>query len=138
MTLSQFVWHAALGSTCLYGWLGGGRPERVSAAAFLVVALLNDAAYTGVWRHLQHTPLALDVTLLGVLLWIALGSDRWWPLAAVAFQLVAFVARLAPVIDPWTRPLAAYVGVIGWDYLTLGALVIGTTLEVRRGRLVTE
>ena len=122
----------ALFVSAAYAFCRGGRPERVTAAAFCATFLLNAATYRAAWHRFHAAPFLLDLLLLALLFTVALRSDRWWPLAAVAFQLVAVAARLAPLVDPWTRSLAAYVGVVGWDYLTLTSLAFGTALECGR------
>ena len=131
MQLSQLCWDVVLFLSAAYSLYRGGRSEKIAAVAFCLTFLANTLSYQSAWHHMHVLPILLDMLLVSLLLWIALRSDRWWPLAAVAFQLVAALARLAPVLDLGTRSLAAYVGVIGWDYMTLAALVAGTALEAR-------
>lgn len=130
-TFSQWLWDACLGGVVIYAWVRGGRPERFVAASLAAVDLTMVLLSAGIWHRFQLAPVMLDALLLAILFHQALTSNRWWPMAAAAFQVVAVSARIAPTVDPLTRSIAAYVGVVGWDYLTLSALVVGTVFEGR-------
>ena len=129
----QWVWFVSLAGTVIYAWVRGGRTERAIATCLLTLSSGVTLLSVPGWRSLQFIPTLLDLCFLSCVFYAALRSDRWWPMAATAFQLIALLVRVAPVIDPSTRELAAYIGMSGWDYLTLAALVVGTALEGRRG-----
>jgi hypothetical protein len=69
--------------------------------------------------------LPIDITVLGVLLWIVLRTRRRWPVVAAALQLLAvatyFVRPAYPIVGGWT-----YVTVqLLWSYLLLVAIGYG-------------
>jgi hypothetical protein len=70
--------------------------------------------------------LAVDAGFLAFLALLALRSDRFWPIWAAGFQLLAVITHCARLLDP---TLGAWVyitaGVI-WTYLVLFALTFGT------------
>lgn len=68
---------------------------------------------------------AIDIVALIALIWLTLKSDRFWPIWATAFHLLAVtihtVMMLAPQITPW----AFATGSVFWAYPMLLALAIG-------------
>ena len=96
--------------------------------------LLHDAR----WRHVKTGVVAVDFCFLSFLLWVALTSDRWWPLWMTAFQTIATLVVLLPAVATSIRPLAYFVNMVGWDCLTVAALALGTFLERRRTNYVAS
>jgi hypothetical protein len=113
-------------------WLGG-LPERLVAGAdllaWLATLLVQDRRD---WFHPQWGILAVDVVLLGFLVWLALTRDRGWLLFATAFQLLVVVTHLAIFADPGVRSLVYLRSLTIWSYLGLAALAIGARLAARR------
>jgi hypothetical protein len=135
-TFAQYAWYIALLSTTGFAFVSGKFPERSTAVALLVanettILVIHDHH----WRSVQTGVIAVDLFLLAFLLWTALCTNRWWPLFATAFQVIATVIALLPAIVPVIRPYAYYVSMVGWDYLTLGALALGTALEGHRSTI---
>ena len=130
----KVFWYAALILATTYAIRRGNRPERQFAWVMMVTSFA-----TGVVMSFGHDPrltgaaavLGFGATICFAV--IALRTDRWWPLWATAFQVISNTALVAPLIDPASRRLAGYVGSVGWDYVTLIALVVGTRFEGRVG-----
>jgi hypothetical protein len=118
---------------CGYALWRGGRPERIGAAAFLVDWVFHPLTVnTQAWFGPQLAAFVLDLPLLGVLLWLALTGDRWWPLWAVAFQFLAMLMTVIIVADPRVQPLAYMTAAVLWSYLAVLTVAVGTAREVRR------
>lgn len=117
-------------------FLWGGRPERIGAAAVLAawVASLVLAQWSHHWFEAQWGILAVDAVLFGVLLWLALRADRFWPLWACAFQLLGVVTHLAILADRSLTGRAYFVAAVIWSYLVLIALGVGAWNCRRRRR----
>ena len=105
----------------------GGWAERTAA-----IGMIADSVASAIFqnRHNWDAPqwgdFAVDVAYLLLLVWVALKSDRLWPLWAAGFQLVAVVIYFARIIDMTSGPLAPYRGVVIWGYLILLSVVVGT------------
>ncbi len=109
--------------------------ERVAAAAMTAAwfasPLVQDDQQT---LGAQSGVLTVDVLLLLVLLWLALTTDRWWTMAAAAFQGVSALIHLAAAIDREIIPRAYYVAGNLVSYLVMGALLVGAWNAGRRER----
>lgn len=104
----------------------GRRVERIAGVAMILAwfatPLVQNAHQT---LGPQAGVVIVDVLLLLVLLILALTSDRWWPMAAAAFQGVAALTHLAAAIDTQIVPRAYFVAGSLLSYLTMAALLVG-------------
>ncbi len=109
--------------------------ERIAAAAmaaaWFVSPLMQDAQQT---LGVQSGVFVVDLSLLLVLLYLALTADRWWTMAATAFQGVAALIHLAAAIDRQIFPRAYYVAGSLISYLVMGALLVGAWNAGRRAK----
>ncbi|WP_165185644.1 hypothetical protein [Caulobacter soli] len=109
--------------------------ERIAAlamaAAWFASPLVQDDQQT---LGAQSGVLVVDVLLLLVLLWLALTTDRWWTMAAAAFQGVSALVHLAAAIDRQIIPRAYFVAGSLLSYLVMGALLVGAWNAGRRER----
>jgi hypothetical protein len=120
---------------CGFALWRGGRPERAAAAACLGAWLATRLAYNyGNWIDPQWGILSVDIGFLGVLIYLALTTDRLWLLFAAAFQLLGVAIHLAIVIDHAIRATAYIQALIIWSYLVLLTLAMGTWSQSRRAR----
>jgi peptidoglycan/LPS O-acetylase OafA/YrhL len=115
-------------------WRGRG-VERIAAAAmaaaWFATPLVQDDHQT---LGAQSGVLMVDILLLLVLLSLALTSDRWWTMAAAAFQGISALIHLAAAIDKQIIPRAYYVAGSLISYLVMGALLVGAWNAGRRQR----
>jgi hypothetical protein len=105
-------------------WRGRGVEQIAAAAmvaAWFVTPLVQDRQALGA----QSGVVVVDILLLLVLLYLALTTDRWWTMAATAFQGVAAMVHLAAALDRQIIPRAYYVAGSLVSYLVMGALLIG-------------
>jgi hypothetical protein len=115
-----------------FGW--GGRDEQLAAIGYLA-ATLATRMITAEYQHIEFGVLAVDFGLLLGLLALALTSDRFWPMYATAFQLIALVVHVASLAEKGSFAWAYAVGLIFWSYAVMVALMAGTWLEGRDRRL---
>ncbi len=132
-TLDQLISLAVLLACCgLAAWRGGW-VERIAAlamaAAWFASPLVQDDQQT---LGAQSGVLIVDILLLLVLLYLALTADRWWTMAAAAFQGVSALVHLAAAIDKQIIPRAYYVAGSLLSYLVMGALLVGAWNAGRR------
>ncbi len=135
-TVVQVVWDVCMLSTAGFTLWRGGWAERVAALGMIVdsvgAAILQDK------HDLFATPwsgLYFDIAYLGVMVWVALRSDRTWPLFTAGFQLVLVVIYVARLAEPHIWAWAEYTAIIIWSYMILIAIVVGTWLHWRGQRL---
>ena len=132
-TLDQLFSLAVLLACCGLAVWRGRKVERIAAAAMVAAwfasPLMQDGQQT---LGAQSGVLLVDMLLLLVLLYLALTSDRWWTMAAVAFQGVSALIHLAAAIDRQINPRAYYVAGSLLSYLVMGALLVGAWNAGRR------
>ena len=73
---------------------------------------------------------AIDLVALLALTVLTLKSDRFWPMWATAFHLLAVTVHGATMVDPKITPWAFATGAIFWAYPMLLALAIGSCENV--------
>jgi len=109
--------------------------ERIAAAAMAAAwfasPLVQDSRQT---LGAQGGVLVVDMLLLAVLLYLALATDRWWTMAAAAFQGVAALIHLAAAVDREIFPRAYYVAGSLISDLVMGALLVGAWNTRRRAK----
>src|SRR5690606_5524524 len=109
---------------CGYALIRGGPDERLTGAVLLVAYLAAPYLQNRVdWQAPQYGLMVSDVLLAGYFVWLALRSDRYWPIWAAGVQLLTLFAWLAFVFEPGVRALMIVFNLIG--YLILGALLVG-------------
>jgi len=117
----------------LAAWRGAW-PERLVAAAMIggvVAAPLIELHPIG--RHPHLGLFVVDSALLMVVIGVALGSDRWWPLFCSAFVLAATAMGLASAFNEGLSGLTGVAGPLFWN--GMAALSLGASLwELRRRR----
>lgn len=107
----------------------GGRDERIGAVAILVAAFLSPIAQEPSFVGPNLGLLLVDLSLLAVLLWLALASDRHWPMFAAGFQLTGTMIHAFPGMMARLHPDAYADAVAIWAYPVLLSLLLGTLIE---------
>jgi bacteriorhodopsin len=95
------------------------------AAGFVLGWIATPLLRNPRWEAPQWAGLVIDALFLILLVTVALRSQRYWPLFAAAFQLLAVLTHFARMIDPGVRAWAYYTAGIIWTYVTLAALAVG-------------
>ena len=94
---------------------GPGRPYAPAAWA------LRDYS----WPNLQLGAFAADILMFGFLFGLALRTEKYWPLAAAGFQLLAVMTHLAKMADRNVQQWAYMSAQVIWTYLVMTALAVG-------------
>jgi len=131
--IPKWIWDATVVLVLGYAIWRGGRDERTAAVALAVGVVLSKAVYSHQGQQTEWGLLAVDATLLAVLVWIALTSSRYWPISAAAFQFLAVIIHLARMADPSLSGWAYISAEILFGYLLAGAIAVGTH-NIRRER----
>ena len=113
----------------------GGRSERAGALIIFVGSALSIAIQQSAffdWRFARGGLIAVDVGVLIAFGALALRSERFWPLWATAFHLIAVTTHLVVFFEP-RRILQAYAIAQGfWAYPMLFLIVAASAARRRR------
>jgi hypothetical protein len=117
---------ALLTSTGVALWRGGW-PERLAGGAMILAWFATGVFYKShLWFGPQTAVFLVDLALLLVLLFIALRSDRWWPMWACGFHGLTLILMLATLLDTRISNRAGYIAGGGvFSYLVMAALFFG-------------
>jgi hypothetical protein len=133
--LRLIIFNALLLGSCGYAWFRGRSDERVVAAICLIASLASLAvisSFRTLYSGLEVGVLTVDVVTLVGFTFVALRSDRFWPLWVSGLQLTTSVAHLLKVIDPTLLPIAYSAAARMWSYPILIILAVGTWRSQRR------
>jgi len=106
-------------------WLWGGRPERFGATAMLLAwAVFRNAHVMWLVGDVYIDSTVEDTLMLLAFGWLAVRSNRWWPLVATAASaLTVLVHILSMATDiSWDAAVSARVGL---GLLTCATLLAG-------------
>lgn len=78
------------------------------------------------WVRTEAEIFAIDIVALLALILLSIKSDRFWPMWASAFQLLAVTIHTAVMMEPQITPWAFATGAVFWAYPMLLALAIGS------------
>jgi len=79
------------------------------------------------WTKVEVGIFAIDIIVLLAFIYLALKSDRFWPIWAAAFQLLAVIIHSAMIVAAPVTPWAFGTGAVFWAYPMLLALAIGSS-----------
>jgi len=116
---------------CLYAFSKGGWAERLAAAGILVATYLTVLVLSPTairFHHLEFPVVIVDSGLLALLLFIALRTEKFWPLWLAAMQALTIFSHLAPFV-PHMLPWAYHRAVAVWIYPMLIILGYATRLH---------
>lgn len=137
----RILYDTVLAVSCVFAFRYGGRSERWGAAILLVGSVLTMLAQQPPffdWRYLRSGLLAVDLVVLAAFFALAQRSNRFWPLWATAFHLIAVVTHLVMFMQP-AQVLQAYAIAQGfWAYPMLLVIVIGSEGHRRRSIRTTR
>jgi urea transporter len=91
-----------------------------------LTSLAVGKAFGTSWNSVEVGIFAVDVVALLALIQLTLKSDRFWPMWATAFQLLAVAVHTAMMVVPDVTPWAFGTGAVFWAYPMLLALAIGS------------
>ncbi|MES2045035.1 MAG: hypothetical protein V4475_14270 [Pseudomonadota bacterium] len=120
-----------------YALWRGGAPERWAGVLLALAAAATYFSYSPDavrFRSVEAGVLVVDLTLTGALWWLALRSNRMWPMLITALQFASTLVHLSKAVDLGMSPWAYHFLLKLGGYPILLALVIGTTRHQMRLR----
>lgn len=130
MSLSYLYQWASLAALLIAAGVAlwrGGWPERLGGGAMIAAWFATGLVYNTIQPFGPQAAVVLvDATLMLVLLFIALRSDRWWPMWACGFHGLTLILVLATLADTKLTSRTGYIAGGGvFSYLTMAALFFG-------------
>ena len=128
-TIWAYIYYIFLVVCCGYALWRGSRFEYLGAAIMIVGSLSTLAVGRLVgssWTSVEGGIYAVDIIALVALIHLTIKSDRFWPIWATAFHLLAVAIHTAMVVAPQITPWAFATGAAFWAYPMLLALAVGS------------
>ncbi len=125
--LRPLLYGILMWAVCLYAFRKGGWAERLTAIGILLNSYITPfvlSPFEGRYRQVEMPVVIVDVALLVLLLFIALRSNKFWPLWLTAMQALTIFAHFAPMV-PHVIPWAYYNAAVIWMYPMLIVLGFG-------------
>ena len=127
--LRLILFNSLLLGSCGYAWLRGRSDERIVAAVCVIASfgtLAVLSSFKSLYSNLEMGVLGVDIATFAAFTYVALGSDRFWPLWISGLQLTTTVAHFLKVLDPNLVPIAYSAAARMWSYPILLILAVGT------------
>jgi hypothetical protein len=121
----------------LYAVLRGKRDERQVGIILVLGVLATELALPPVRQRFaafEANLMIVDVIVFAGFLWVALRSDRFWPLWIAGLQLTAILGHVLKAVDATLFARAYGAALVFWAYPMLLILAIGTWRSRRRAR----
>lgn len=120
---------------CTYGAVFGGRDGRMVAAIFITGALLTIPAQIlqESWNQVAWPVMIVDFAVLVGLYWVAMRTNRWWPLWVTGFHLIAMTSHLAVLVAPHFAARVYFGLATLWAVPMLLVILIGVARDRRFG-----
>lgn len=133
--MSPILYLALLTLSCGYAMLNGRRYERLAAAICIAGTIATVSVHSPIterYVNIESGALLVDAAVLAAFVFIALHSDRFWPLWVAGLQLVTSFAHFLKALEPGLLPQAYGAAVRFWSYPILIILAVATWRGHRR------
>ena len=136
-TMAPTFFRLLLAFVALYAFWYGRRDERMVGAILVIGVVASHYALSPL--HMRFAGLETPVMIVDALvflgfLWVALISERFWPLWIAGLQLTTMIGHLLKVADTDMFPKAYGAALFFWAYPIVIILWIGTWRSHRRLR----
>lgn len=126
-----------LAIVAIYALVQGRRDERIVGIVLVLGVIATHYAWTPVHQRfagLEFNVMVVDLVVLAGFLWVALRSDRFWPLWIAGLQLTAIFGHLLKLFDATLFSRAYGAALMFWAYPIVLILAIGTWRGHRRAQ----
>lgn len=132
---------AILAAVSLYAFLRGRADERLAATICIVATAATHGLMLAIgetYSKVETGLLLVDVATLAAFLYIALRTDRFWPLWVAGFQLTTLFSHALKAVQLDLMPQAYAAAAKFWVYPIFLAIVIGTLRSKRYAQMRSE
>ena len=124
-----------LAIVALYALLRGQRDERHMCAILVIGVIATHLVISPVRERFSgvETPVMIvDLIVFGGFLWVALRSERFWPLWIAGLQLTTILGHILKLVDTGLFSRAYGAALVFWSYPIVLILAVGTWRSHRR------
>lgn len=139
--MAPTLFRTLLALVALYAFLRGKRDERQVGIILILGVIATHLAWSPVdqrFSGLETHVFAVDVVVFAGFLWVALRSDRFWPLWIAGLQLTAILGHVLKAADSGLFDRAYGAALMFWAYPIVLILAVGTWRGHRRQLGATE
>ena len=133
--MTPLLYWTLLTLTCGYALTLGRSDERIVGAVCVIASVVTALALSP-WRQrysgVETGELLIDIVTLGAFVFVALRSQRFWPLWVAGLQLTTSMSHVLKAVDAGLVPQAYAAAEKFWSYPILLILAIGTWRGHRR------
>lgn len=129
------VFRALLALVALYALLRGNRDERQVSLVMIVGLIATELVLPPVHERfagVETKLLMVDVGVFAGFLWVALRSERFWPLWIAGLQLTTILGHVLKVVDAGLFARAYGAALVFWAWPMVIILAVGTWRSHRR------
>lgn len=133
--LSPQVYYAILLAVCAYAFWQGRSDERFVAAVCIIATIASNvvvAPLSSRYSSVEAGILLVDIGALAGFTWVALRSERFWPLWVAGLQLTTVIAHALKGVQLDLMPQAYAAAARFWVYPIFLIIVVGTWRSARR------
>ena len=132
--LSPTTYYAILFLVSAYAIIRGRSDERIAVATCIVATVATNIVYTpkGSFVGVELGVFLVDVGTFAAFTFLALRSERFWPLWLAGLQLTTVIAHLLKAVHLDLMPQAYAAAARFWVYPIFLVIVVGTWRTARR------
>lgn len=128
------LFNLLLFASCGYALWKGTRDARIIGATCLIASFAS-YPFLSHYAGIEISVLMVDLIVLGLFVYVAVGSDRFWPLWIAGLHLTTLVGHALRLMSGDLVPLAYAVALRMWAYPELIILAVAVWRGERRRRL---
>jgi hypothetical protein len=120
-----------------YAFLRGSRDERQVGLVLVTGVVATTLALSPIanrYHGLETTVMLVDIAVFAGFLWVALRSERFWPLWIAGLQLTTIIGHVLKAVDIHLFARAYGAALSFWGYPIVLILAVGTWRGTRRAR----
>jgi len=131
------VFRILLALVALYAFVRGRRDEQHIGIIFVIGVIASELVLPPIrerYETVETNLLLVDLAVFAGFLWVALRSDRFWPLWIAGLQLTAILGHVLKVVDIHLFARAYAAALFFWAWPMVFILAIGTWRSHRRAQ----
>ena len=135
--MAPMLFRILLAIVVVYTLLRGSRDERQVVSILTVGVIATHLVISPIGHRFAavETPVMwVDIAVFAGFLWVALRSERFWPLWIAGLQLTTVLGHLLKAVDVGLFSRAYGASLIFWGYPILLILAFGTWRAEQRSR----